>query len=180
MGLRRWVSQQFSADGLPVQQLSVLGAFDTPTSHSQLTPFSALCRLAEPIALTSVLPYLPSILRSYHIPESDIAFWAGICAAAYSAANALTALPWGWLSDRFGRKRMIVLGLLCNASTALLWGFSVNLPMAVVARALTGAGNGNVGVQRTMIGEMSGGLTKAQEARMFSILPMVYNFGEWA
>jgi MFS family permease len=138
----------------------------------------ALCRLAEPIALTSVLPYYPAVLRSYHIPESDIAFWAGVCSAAYAVANAITALPWGWSSDYFGRKRMVIMGLLCNAFTALLWGFSVNLPMALVATGLTGAGNGNVGIQRTMIGEMSEGLTKAQEARMFSILPMMYNFGE--
>ena len=124
-----------------------------------------------------MLPYLSALLRTFHIPESDIAFHAGLLGTLYALANALTAVPWGELSDRIGRKPVIVLGMTCNALMAMLWGFSVNLPMALVARFLAGAGNGNVGVMRSMVPEMGVGVGKAARARMSSVLPMVYSLG---
>ncbi|KAL8665642.1 MAG: hypothetical protein Q9202_002146 [Teloschistes flavicans] len=39
-------------------------------------------------------------------------------------------------------------------SSGLLFGFSKNLPMAIVARSLAGASNGNVGILRTSVAEM--------------------------
>lgn len=111
------------------------------------------------------------------MPEPQIAYWAGLCGTAYSAANALTALLWGRASDRYGRKYCIVAGMLCNAVTALLWGFSSNLKMALVARFMVGAGNGNAGIMRTMVAEFGADLKKEDRARTFSILPMMYNLG---
>ena len=109
--------------------------------------FLTVCR----ISLTSIFPYLPAMIASFGVPSNDIAFWAGACSAIYSLSQALTAIPWGRASDRYGRKPIILLGLLNTLLTSLLWGFSVNLPMAMIARALSGAGNGNVGIIRTMV-----------------------------
>ena len=51
--------------------------------------------------------------------------------------------------DIYGRKPVILMGLCCTMFTSILWGFSTNLPMAIVARGIAGAGNGNVGIIRT-------------------------------
>ena len=115
------------------------------------------------------------MIESFGVAETDIAFWAGIISAVTSFAQCLTAVPWGRFSDRYGRKPAVLLGLACTMWTSLLWGFSTNLPTAIVARAFQGGMNGNVGIMRTMVAEMCP--WKDLQPRAFSILPLVWNLG---
>ena len=115
---------------------------------------SAICRFAEPIALTSVFPYLPEMIESFGIPKNDIARWAGLTSSIFALCQCLTGIPWGVASDRFGRKPVILTSLINTMITTLVWGFSTSLPMAIVARGLAGAGSGNVGILRTTVAEL--------------------------
>ncbi|KAH9862687.1 hypothetical protein J1614_010780 [Plenodomus biglobosus] len=144
---------------LPVKQLVIL----------------SICRFAEPIALTSVFPYMPELMESFGIPENDIARWAGIASSTFSLCQAFTGLIWGAASDRYGRKPIILFGLFNTMWTMLLWGFSVNLPMALAARALQGLTNGNVGILRTTVAELCP--WKELQPRAFSVMPLVYTVG---
>jgi MFS family permease len=78
----------------------------------------AICRFAEPISLTSIFPYLPEMIESFDVPEADVAFWAGTTSAIYSLSQCLTAIAWGRASDRFGRKYVILTGLLNTMVTS--------------------------------------------------------------
>ena len=59
--------------------------------------------------------------------------------AIYSAAQLVFAPMWGRLSDRKGRKPLILIGLVGNAAALILFGFSKTLFWAFIARALSGA-----------------------------------------
>ena len=59
--------------------------------------------------------------------------------AIYSAAQLIFAPMWGRLSDRKGRKPLILIGLVGNAAALILFGFSKTLVWAFIARALSGA-----------------------------------------
>ena len=59
--------------------------------------------------------------------------------AIYSAAQLIFAPMWGRLSDRKGRKPLILMGLIGNAAALILFGFSKTLLWAFTARALSGA-----------------------------------------
>ncbi|RYP41890.1 hypothetical protein DL767_000719 [Monosporascus sp. MG133] len=144
---------------LPVQQLAIL----------------AVARFAEPLALTSVFPYLPEMIASFGVEKKDIAKWAGATSAVFSLAQGVTAVPWGRASDRFGRKPTIIVGLFCTMACFLIWGMSTSLPMAIVIRAIQGASNGNVGIIRTMVAEMVP--EKELQPRAFSIMPLVWSIG---
>ncbi|KAF2748550.1 MFS general substrate transporter [Sporormia fimetaria CBS 119925] len=144
---------------LPVKQLVIL----------------SICRFAEPIALTSVFPYLPEMIESFGIPENDIARWAGLTSAIFSICQGFTGIPWGAASDRFGRKSIILIGLINTMAMTLLWGFSTSLPMAMTARALQGLGSGNVGILRTTVAELCP--WKELQPRAFSIMPLVFSIG---
>ncbi|KAI2480533.1 MFS general substrate transporter [Pyrenophora tritici-repentis] len=144
---------------LPVKQLVIL----------------SICRFAEPIALTSVFPYVPELMESFGIPQNDIARWAGIASSSFSICQAFTGILWGAASDRYGRKPIILFGLFNTMWTMLLWGFSVNLPMALAARALGGLSNGNVGILRTTVAELCP--WKELQPRAFSVMPLVWTVG---
>ena len=109
----------------------------------QLTTHPAVVRFAEPMALTSVFPYLPEMIQSFGIEKDDVAKWAGLTGAVFSIFQSMTAVPWGFTSDRIGRKPAILLGLFSTMVCFLFWGMSTNLPMCIVVRAIQGASNGN-------------------------------------
>ncbi|EGP92772.1 unnamed protein product [Zymoseptoria tritici ST99CH_3D7] len=144
---------------LPKQQLTIL----------------AICRFAEPISSTSLYPYLPEMVESFNVPQNEVGKWAGICAAVFSLFQALVGVPWGRFSDRYGRKPAILIGLTSTMFTTIMLGFSTSLPMAILARAIAGAGNGNVGIIRTTVAEMVP--FKELQPRAFSLMPLVWNIG---
>ncbi|KAI1421519.1 major facilitator superfamily transporter [Xylaria sp. FL1777] len=144
---------------LPAQQLAIL----------------AVARFAEPLAMTSVYPYLPEMIASFGVEKKDVAKWAGATSAVFSLAQSLTAVPWGRASDKIGRKPAIITGLFCTMMFFLAWGMSTSLKMAIIVRGLQGACNGNVGIIRTMVAEMV--QEKELQPKAFSIMPLVWSIG---
>jgi len=74
----------------------------------------------------------------------------------------LTNLPlivyirfWGSLSDRIGRKPVLLLGCAGTMFSLLIVGFSSNFWMALLGRAVGGLLDGNMGVIQTMVGEIT-------------------------
>lgn len=102
-----------------------------------------MVRFAEPLALTSVFPYLPEMIKSFGVPKEEVAKWAGMTSAVFSVGQSLTAVPWGWTSDTIGRKPTIIIGLICTMICFIIWGSSTSLIMAITIRGIQGASNGN-------------------------------------
>lgn len=61
---------------------------------------------------------------------------------------------WGWVSDKLGRRPILLFGVLATVATELLFGFSQNFVWAILARLLWGLLNGNIGVAKTYISEV--------------------------
>lgn len=135
-----------------------------------LTPVPALIRVSEPIALTSILPYAWKLVLDLQIGDrSNASFYAGILISAFSLAEALTGFYWGGLSDRIGRKPVLLLGCAGTMLSLLIVGFSTNFWIALFGRALGGLLNGNVGVVQTMVGEVT--INPKHEPRAFAVMP---------
>ena len=58
--------------------------------------------------------------------------------SAYAFAEFSSGVAWGRLSDRVGRKPVLLAGLAGTALSMLVFGFARNLPVAVLGRALGG------------------------------------------
>ncbi|KAF2200941.1 MFS general substrate transporter [Delitschia confertaspora ATCC 74209] len=136
----------------------------------------ALVRVAEPIALTSIFPYAWKLVLHYHVTsEANAAFFAGILISAFSLAEACTGMAWGGLSDRVGRKPVLLFGCFGTMISLLVVGFAPNFWVALLGRILGGVLNGNIGVVQTMVGEL---VTKPEhEPKAFSVMPFVWSIG---
>ena len=121
-----------------------------------------------------ILPQ-PEMIESFNVPKTKVAYWAGITSAVFSLSQCLTGIIWGRMSDMFGRKPAILAGMICAMTTSVIFGFSTTLPWAIVARALAGLGNGNVGIIRTTVAEMVP--EKELQPRAFSVMPLVWTIG---
>ncbi|KAF2799996.1 MFS general substrate transporter [Melanomma pulvis-pyrius CBS 109.77] len=135
----------------------------------------ALVRVAEPIALTSILPYAWRLVVHYGFSESKAPFYAGILISAFSFAEACTGMFWGSLSDRIGRKPVLLMGCIGTISSLLVVGFAPNFTVALAGRLLGGVLNGNIGVIQTMVGELV--TNPEHEPRAYSVMPFVWSVG---
>ncbi|PYH99534.1 MFS general substrate transporter [Aspergillus ellipticus CBS 707.79] len=136
----------------------------------------AICRVAEPIALTSIFPYSWVMVRDFHMADANSAsFYAGILVSTFSLAESLTGMFWGGLSDRIGRKPVLISGCFGTLLSLLLVGLAPNFGVALLGRALGGALNGNIGVIQTMVGELV--KRPEHEPRAYAVMPFVWSIG---
>ncbi|KAF3141708.1 hypothetical protein TWF703_001730 [Orbilia oligospora] len=126
---------------LPLKQLSIL----------------ALCRVADPICMTSVFSYLPQMIRSFGVSENEIGVWAGVISASLALC-----------------KPSILLGLVAMMASTIAFGFSTSITMAIVTRCLIGL-TGNVGILRTVAAELAPDPDLKLQA--LGILPLAWNLG---
>jgi MFS family permease len=95
------------------------------------------------------------MVKDFQIGDSSSAsFYAGILISAFSLSESLTGMFWGGLSDRIGRKPVLLMGCAGTLLSMLIVGFSANFWMALAGRIVGGILNGNIGVIQTMVGEL--------------------------
>lgn len=107
--------------------------------------------------------------------DTNASFYAGLLVSAFAVAEACTAMTWGTISDRYGRKPIILIGLAGTALSSLVFGFATNIWVALAARVVGGLLNGNVAVMQTMVAEMC---TKPEYERR-SVDPRAYTLLIW-
>src|SRR5881628_2403753 len=83
---------------------------------------------------------LPSIIDELELSYTR----AGLLASAFFYAYVLMQIPSGLLGDRFGRRRVLLIGLVGGALAAGLTGLAGSLVTLFLARALTGAFQGSL------------------------------------
>ncbi len=64
----------------------------------------------------------------------------GLAFGSYGLTNALLQIPFGWLSDRFGRKPLLLIGLLLHSVGSILCAVPPNIFFLIIARLIQGAG----------------------------------------
>lgn len=147
--------------------------------HKQQLIVIVLTRLSEPLVQTSLQSYMFYQLKFFNpsLPDAVIASQAGILHASFTAAQLFTAMLWGRVADssRFGRKKVVLIGLFGTMISCLGFGLSTSFYSALLFRILGGITNGNVGVLRTMISELV--REKKYQQRAFVLLPMTFNIG---
>lgn len=84
--------------------------------------------------LYSVQGLLPLIARDLQISESQ----AALSVSAATLGLALAVIPWAIISDRVGRRQVIVAALICSVALGLLGTFSPNIEVLLLIRFLEG------------------------------------------
>jgi MFS family permease len=72
--------------------------------------------------------------------ENSTPFLVGVAIGIYGLTQALLQIPFGYLSDRFGRKSILIIGLLIFFLGSVLAASTSNLILVVLGRALQGGG----------------------------------------
>jgi DHA1 family multidrug resistance protein-like MFS transporter len=81
-----------------------------------------------------VIPVLPTIMNELHLSGSVV----GYMVAAFAVSQLLVSPLAGRWADRFGRKKMIILGLLFFSVSELLFGVGKTVEVLFISRMLGG------------------------------------------
>ncbi|KAF3038973.1 hypothetical protein E8E12_002231 [Didymella heteroderae] len=147
---------------------------DEPFPTKQLI-IIGICRFSEPLAFNSILAYSYVMVQELGIHERDASFYAGLLVSAYAIAEAITAPLWGSISDVYGRKPVALIGLAGVAMSSIVFGMAGTFWVALLARFIGGALNGNVAIMQTMVAEMV--KNPAHEPRAYATQPFVWTLG---
>ena len=116
--------------------------------------------LIDMIGFTLVIPFLTYFIQDLATNDgfTDVGArdrWVGIVLASYTLGQFLLTPVLGAVSDSYGRRPVLILGLLSNTVFLIAFGLATSLWMALLARFLAGAGNGNIAVAKAYIGDIS-------------------------
>ena len=81
----------------------------------------------------------PFYERFFHLDSPALEGWAMSCALIGCLFGAISSGP---LSDRFGRKRLLIIAIVAFGGTSILCGLAPNMMILIVGRALQGASGG--------------------------------------
>jgi len=131
--------------------------------------------LSEQTALNSIGPYLPHMASTFpDVKAGQVGLYVGTIASSFALAQFATSFFWGWLSDRIGRKPVVLMGTLLTAACFVAFGFCKNLWQAIVVQVLMGLVNGNQGIVSTCLGEIT---DRSNQSKAFIYLPVIYGLG---
>jgi multidrug resistance protein len=122
------------------------------------------------IGFAIVLPLLPF----YALELRATPFMVGIITSAFSFAQILSAPLWGRVSDRYGRRPALIIGLVSSAVAYVVFGLSTAIWMLFVSRLVQGAGGGTTGVAQAYVADT---IAPSQRARALGWLSAATSAG---
>ena len=99
-----------------------------------------LASLMFGLEISSVPVILPTLEKVLHGDFKDMQWIMN----AYTIACTTVLMATGTLADRFGRKRVFVIGIAAFGVTSLLCGLAESVPVLIVSRFLQGMGGGTM------------------------------------
>lgn len=103
------------------------------------------------IGFAIVLPLLPSYGAKYGASDAEI----GGLVASYSLVQLLLAPWWGRLSDKIGRRPVLLIGLVGSAVSYLLFGFAGSFLVLLLSRVVSGGCGSIVNVAQATLADVT-------------------------
>ncbi len=96
-----------------------------------------------------IFPLMPLYAKGMHISP----FYIGIILASFYVAQLVSAPLWGRISDKYGRRPVLLVGLAGLGAGYLIFGFAHSLWMLIASRVIQGAGGGTTGVTQAYVAD---------------------------
>lgn len=111
-------------------------------------------------------------LQNYSNEEAGYA--SGVLLGIFQLGQMTSLKLWGFISDTYGRKLPLNLGLIASGLSIIFFGLSTNFVLATIWRFTHGFCNGNVLVAKTIVADVT---DRTNEARGFSLVSLTWSIG---
>lgn len=126
--------------------------------------------LADVTCFAIVMPLLASYGAARHASPTAI----GILVASYSAMHFVLAPAWGRLSDRVGRRPVLLVGLAGTGVSSLLFAVADNYLVLLLSRLLAGGLGATLNVSQAYVADQS---PPEQRTRVMGLVGAAFGFG---
>ncbi len=133
------------------------------TIEKKATTVVSLILSLRLLGLFMLLPIFSIYAIEY---ESSSIFLAGIAIGIYSLAQAIMQVPLAYLSDKLGRKKIVLFGLFLFTIGSLICFFSSNINMLIIGRIIQGCG----AISSVGVATLSENTSKDNRASAFTIV----------
>lgn len=127
----------------------------------------------DAVGIGLIFPILPSLLKSVTHAE-NVAPYIGVMTALYAFMQFIFAPVLGSLSDRLGRRPVLLISLAGAAINYLFLAFAPNLGLLLLGRAIAGLTGANTSVAAAYITDIS---PEDKRARRFGLLNAMFGIG---
>ncbi len=117
-----------------------------------------------------ILPLLPFIAERYSASPLQV----GLLTSAYSLFQFIAAPILGRLSDKYGRKKILIISQLGSMAGFILLGLARSLPILFLSRIIDGITGGNISVAQAYIADVTG---KKDRARGMGLIGAAFGMG---
>ncbi|MEM1106002.1 MAG: TCR/Tet family MFS transporter [Pseudomonadota bacterium] len=137
--------------------------------------FVIVCVTLDMLAFGMIVPVMPDLLMDLTgLPGSEAVAWAGPLTATFAIVNFIAMPTIGGLSDRFGRRPVLLASVATLAIDFLIMGFATSIWMLFLGRALSGASSATFSTANAYIADTT---TKEERARAFGMLGAAFGIG---
>ena len=137
-------------------------------------PFILVAVLIDMVSVGLIIPVLPALIGTFTGSQADQAFWYGAVAFAFGIASFLSGPVLGGLSDRVGRRPVLLLGFAGLALNFFATALATTLWLIVAARFVGGAMQANIAVAQAYVADIT---EPQQRARRFGLLGAMFGLG---
>lgn len=131
---------------------------ETPLPWGRIAPVLGL-QFAEGLTSEMLYPCVGFMVKDFGLTapgdDRELGYYSGWIVSSFLFGQFVSSFFWGVVSDRIGRRPVLLFGLLANALCLVLFGFSHTLSWAIFTRLMNGLLNGNMGVIQTYIKEVT-------------------------
>ncbi len=143
--------------------------------RSASTGFILATIALDALSFAIVIPVVPDlVMRIGHLQRDQASVWLGIVFAAFSLMQFLCAPIAGGLSDRYGRRPVLLISLAALGLNALLWVWVPNLWWLVGLRLVAGALAGNISAATAYVADVT---PPERRARAFGLVGAMFGLG---
>ena len=157
-----------SADQAPVTEATASG------KRQAAMPFIMATVLIDMISIGLIIPVLPKLVASFETTAAaQVGAYAWV-AMAFGFANFIGSPILGALSDRFGRRPVLLIGFSGLALSFFVTALSTALWMLIAVRLVSGALQANIAVANAYVADIT---PPEQRAKRFGMLGAMFGLG---
>lgn len=136
--------------------------------------FIMVAVLIDMVSIGLMIPVLPHLVGQFTQTQSEQAFWFGAIAFAFGIANFFGSPILGALSDRFGRRPVLLIGFAGLAFNFFMTAAATSLWTLVLVRLIGGGMQANIAVANAYVADIT---PPADRARRFGLLGAMMGLG---